>query len=272
MKKSFILIGSLYLIVIFLVIIVPKDKVKEVTILSIQEEKSLLMLSDEVIQFDIYANVKNSFLFNDNEVTNASLTSLDNQYQVSIDFKLYEQSSIEFYDETYFHIQISVCFDEIRMDQMNLVFESVKLSINYQNGRNLQIPFGNLKIQVLPDFNESRLTFTSIYAIRKSETNDSISGVVIHLYSSDNTIKLLDVTINSVRAMIKKNEIAIIKDIRYTFEDDITNNQLSQIPIETITLNQEEEVVVYLPIEKSSYLLRRFPIIITYSYLNEVDT
>ncbi|MGD9910061.1 MAG: hypothetical protein AB7U79_05615 [Candidatus Izemoplasmatales bacterium] len=273
MKKGLLIIIGFYLLLALLILLIPKNKEDEITMLSIQEEKSLILFPSETLKFDLFTSKSDTFLFSNDEVSESYLSSLDTTYQVDIQFSEVSDTVTEFYDESYYHLVIEVSFDEIWIDDITIPFEHLYLEIHYQNGKFIKIPYGNLMIHFKSELESSSLSFTNIYAIKKSLLEDQIAGMIIHLYTMNAQIEILDIRLDLVASTIDRLHIVEVKDLRYQNEDELVGNELNSYNDSSIIVNPNEDLVLYLPIiNQSNLLLRRFPMIVTYRINETVES
>lgn len=273
MRKGIFFILGFYLILAIVILLIPQDKDEEITILTIQEDKSLILFPNEMIKFDLFTNKKDSFLFSNDEVSSSYLTSADNKYQVEIHLESSSDTTNEFYDESFYHVIIEVAFSEIWIDNITIPFENLYLEIHYENSEVLKIPFGNLMIHFKSELEDFSLSFTNIYAIKNSMIDDQLKGMIIHLYTIDPMIEILDISLELVSSEIDQANIKRVKDLRYQISEDIEGNTLKVYNTSSIILSEGEDLVLFLPINNpSNLLIRRFPIVITYSSNGNIET
>ncbi|MBU1144268.1 MAG: hypothetical protein KJ971_00225 [Firmicutes bacterium] len=279
MKKVVFLLLISYILFSVTLFITHKQEATSVSILSLKEQHSRVITSQEEL-FDvfIYFDQTNSFFTDIQNVENCELVDEFELITVKL-FSIVDTNEIVTYEnKNYTTYQFNLSFEQLYSENASFEFENASLNIYYSNDVLVTLEIGNVNLLFDEVSNFMHLDIQRLYGVfNEIEQVEYLMGIVLNLEAiSPGIIEIKKIECNvisihldlehivfldqTIDAFSKIDEIILLSDY-----SNITEEFISQSS--SIVLNSSK--LIFIPLLYKSTLLHisRFPLIITYMYL-----
>ncbi len=274
MKRVVLIIIAFYLLLAIAFFIFKPSVSSYNTILTINQEVSEVVFKDERITYGLYTSDIDSYLFDNDLITQIYIKSNEALYLVSGFFNISDTDTFRFHDEAFHKITISLYFEEIWINNASLHFPNATVEIHYLNDQILSFPIGNLSLYLIESFESHLIDFYSLYGLSSSVLDNPFLGIVIEidrLY--ENQIQLLNFSLNGIDYRIDNEGILIVNNIRYNTIEEASDEMLFAINLVNNEYELNSIATFLLPIiTDSEMMMSRCPLFITYRYHHQVFT
>jgi len=276
MKKGFLIIIFLYLIVGTILVLTINEKSEVIDYFTMPQNYSRLMTKDEELSFSLFISEKNTFITDKENITNASLIGKINEVKVDItSIDLIEENTL-FQNNLYYLYSIKISFSSVELKDIDFLIEETKLILNYVNEECIELDIGNLYLSFKEVNQSNHLDIVNMFGlINQIEGEKYILGVIVKFnkFTSEEIIVKSISSNNNVfeislgdcfESEIKLESTAQIEDIIPGF------NNLGTAKDQDLILKDDLYYLIPLIYHESYEKLYRFPLIITYIY-NETE-
>jgi hypothetical protein len=257
MKKVFLIIISLFLIIGTILILTIDEKNEVIDYFTMPQNYSRLMTEDEILSFSLFISEKNTFITDKQNITSASLKGNLNEVEVDI-------TSIDLIEENTLYQDI------------DFFIEETKLILNYVNEECIELDIGNLYLSFREINQSNHLDIVNMLGlINKIEGEKYILGIIVKFdkFTSEEIIIKSVSSNNNVFKIslgdLYEGEIKLASD---TLIEEIIPGyyDLMTIKDQNLLLNDELYYLIPLIYQGNFEKLYRFPLTITYIY-NETE-
>ncbi|MGD9964278.1 MAG: hypothetical protein AB7S96_02880 [Candidatus Izemoplasmatales bacterium] len=272
MKKVFLIIISLYLIIGTILILTIDEKNEVIDYFTMPQNYSRLMTEDEILSFSLFISEKNTFITDKQNITSASLKGNLNEVEVDItSIDLIEENTL-FQDNLYYLYSIKISFSSVELKDIDFFIEETKLILNYVNEECIELDIGNLYLSFREINQSNHLDIVNMFGlINKIEGEKYILGIIVKFdkfTSEEIIIKSISSNNNVFKISLGdlyEGEIKLASD---TLIEEIIPGyyDLMTIKDQDLLLNDDLYYLIPLIYQENFEKLYRFPLTITYIY------
>jgi hypothetical protein len=276
MKKVFLIIISLFLIIGTILILTIDEKNEVIDYFTMPQNYSRLMTEDEILSFSLFISEKNTFITDKQNITSASLKGNLNEVEVDItSIDLIEENTL-YQDNLYYLYSIKISFSSVELKDIDFFIEETKLILNYVNEECIELDIGNLYLSFREINQSNHLDIVNMLGlINKIEGEKYILGIIVKFdkFTSEEIIIKSVSSNNNVFKIslgdLYEGEIKLASD---TLIEEIIPGyyDLMTIKDQNLLLNDELYYLIPLIYQGNFEKLYRFPLTITYIY-NETE-
>jgi hypothetical protein len=247
----------------------------ELIIVTIPQTEARLITSEaERMEIDVFVNTSHSFLTEKTNITSVKIRDSSHELAVVIhDIKHLGPAII--CEETLEHFQMILSFETLYPQGMSIKFVDATLRLLYDNQAEFHLAIGNITLMFADVSQEVYLDFSRLYGVTMmNETKHIMTGIHLEFRVSalgEVVIESIDPLLEGVAFDLNR---AHIPDVGYPHCLDFSTPEAIEAWPSSGDITDSEVVLIgdalyYFPLayRESWCSVRRFPLVITYRYL-----
>lgn len=275
MKRWFFIVIGIYLIITLAFICFHQEMPDEVIIITIPQTEARLITSEaERMEIDVFVNTSQSFLTEKTNITSVKIVDSSQELAVAIHDITHLGPAI-ICEETLEHFQLILSFEMLYPHGVTMRFIDATLRLLYENQAEFQLAIGNITLMFADVSQEAYLDFSRLYGVTMmDETKHIMTGIHIEFRVS----ALAELVVESIDPLLEGVSFdlnrAHIPDVGYPHCLDVSAPEAVEAWPSAGEITDSEVVLIsdalyYFPL---AYrwpwcTIRRFPLVITYRYL-----
>ena len=276
MKKVFLTLISLYLIIGTILILTIDEKSEVIDYFTMPQNYSRLMTKDEILSFSLFISESNTFITDKQNITSASLKGNLNEVNVDIDSIDLAEENIEFQSDLYYLYTIKVSFSSVELNEIDFLLEETKLILNYVNEESIELEIGNLYLSFREINQSNHLDIVNMYGlINEIDKERYILGIIVKFDKfTREEIKIKTIASNN---NVFKLSLGDLYKSEHKLDSDTPIEEVISGYYDFMTVKDQDFLLdddfyylIPLIYQENFEKLYRFPLIITYIY-NEIE-
>ena len=275
MKRLFVIIIGIYLVIGTVLVFTVKDKPDVINYFTLKQNYSRLLSEDETLVVSLFIDYNNSFITDSNNITSSSLKSEENTLAVEVRGIEQVDEEIEYKGKSYYLFNITIDFNEVNITDFELKIRDCYLEMDYVNGDTIELFIGDIFISFGEVTSSNHLDYFNMYGIiNEIEEENYLLAIMIKLENLTNQ-EITITNIKSVNDIVKFDLINHYKttekiDGSFSLMDLIGEYNHLEIK-EAGKFILEDEYYYLIPlVYESLEKVYRLPITIEYSYNYEL--
>lgn len=259
MHKVILAVLGVFLIVSIVLIITEKENIEEVEILALRESRSLLIAnSGDTVTITLYFSVKDTFLTAVANISSCQINDTDETIDLAVR-NIIIGDEAKYKGRKYWAYHYELGFSEVFPGEAVIVFEDARIVIAYNNNETIEIGIGALSLCFWDLGQSAHLDFSRLYGTTISEGGtERLESIGIEFVN-----RALDtVTIIAIETYVEGMTIDVMKG---STADHLEYPEVEGVPISDASLWE-----FGLDYDDRCFPVYRFPLFITYRYLDDV--
>lgn len=274
MKKFFFIIITVYIgLMITMIIIDDHHSVDHIDMMSIEKQYARVLTPEETIDIPLYISQEKTFITDHKNIIDARIINDQEELKVKIHAFSSQSQKVTYEETSYYFYYIQVGFEEIYSENLRLSLTSSKLKLTYVNEEVITIDIGDIYLLFHDLEQTSHIDFTRMYSIHNDQAMTGIYFEIVNKTNSEIKIIDIDPLIDQIQLDIDHikviqealNKDAMIDDYLPGYES-ITDYFSS---MNDFSFRYSSKLIIPIKHLQEYSFINRFPLIITYQYLNE---
>ena len=201
MKRIFLIVIGLYLVIGTILIFTVKDKPNVINFFTLKQNYSRLLSEDESLVVSLFIDENDSFITDETNVVGASLKNEENVLAVRIMSFEEVDEMIEYNGKNYYLFNVTIDLNEVNVSDFDLKIRDCYLVLDYLNSESFEIYLGDVFISFGEVFASNYLDYFNMYGIiNKIEGENYLLAIMIKFENLSN----LPITITDISSVNDK--------------------------------------------------------------------